>query len=140
MWLFLNDAMVSIVAHRTKPGHLMVRARFRGDLERLFPRARVTRTPAADYLFRCTVARSTFAMRMAKAIGDIDYPNFKGSVDHADTKRSAAYMGVWSVMERAQRGLPSVRPGGDLLGDTFELMGGDRGDLEVVDEDERWNR
>ena len=32
MWVFLNDAMVSAVAHRTKPGQLMVRARLAGDL------------------------------------------------------------------------------------------------------------
>lgn len=37
MWICLNDAFLSIVAHRDKPGVLLVRARRPGDIERTFP-------------------------------------------------------------------------------------------------------
>lgn len=111
MWVFLNDAMVSAVAHRTKPGHLMVRARIAGDLERLFPRAKVTRTPDADYAYRCTVTRRLFAMAVSARAESIDYPNFKGSLVGATgsqapstvSNRSRAYHDTWDAMMDAQQ-------------------------------------
>lgn len=103
MWVFLNNAMVSAVAHRTKPGHLMVRARLAGDLERLFPRAKVERTPAADYAYRCTVTRGAFARVLASRAESIDYPNFKGSLAPGDSNRSRAYHDTWDAMMDAQQ-------------------------------------
>jgi hypothetical protein len=41
MWVFLNDSFLSIVAHRTEPGVLLVRARTAGDIEAVFPQAHV---------------------------------------------------------------------------------------------------
>lgn len=113
MWVFLNDAMVSAVAHRTRPGHLMVRARIAGDLERLFPRATVTRTPDADYAYRCTVTRAYFAMVLSQRAEAIDYPNFKGSLAAAKgdqrpstyMARSQAYHRTWDAMMDAQQEL-----------------------------------
>ena len=37
MWIFLSDSFLSIVAHRDKPGVLLVRARRAGDIEAVFP-------------------------------------------------------------------------------------------------------
>lgn len=113
MWVFLNDAMVSAVAHRTKRGHLMVRARLAGDLERLFPGATVERTPNADYAYRCTVTRARFAKVMASRAESIDYPNFKGSLATAKgdqrpstfMARSQAYHRTWDAMMDAQQEL-----------------------------------
>lgn len=106
MWVFLNDAMVSAVAHRTKPGQLMVRARLPGDLERLFPGAKVERTPDADYAYRCTVGRKTFAELLAARAESIDYPNFKGSVAGAGgshpNARYRAYHRTWDAMMDGQ--------------------------------------
>jgi hypothetical protein len=96
MWIFLSDAFLSIVDHRTKPGVLLVRARLRGDLERVFPGARVERTPAADYLYRAEVPRERVASVIADAIRAVDYPNFKGSVREPDRLR--ACHDVWHVM------------------------------------------
>lgn len=102
MWVFLNDAFVSIVAHRDKPDTLMVRARFAGDLQRLFPsRAKqVKRTPSADYLFRVEVPRGEVAEMLSLAALSVDYPNFKASVP--ERWRHDIYAGCWSVMWRAQ--------------------------------------
>lgn len=109
MWVFLNNAMVSIVAHRTKPDHLLCRARIRGDLQRVFPGHRVTRTPDADYLYRCVVSRTEVALELSAAVAAIDYPNFKNSLATAEATsprtRSKAYHRVWDVMMDAQQEL-----------------------------------
>lgn len=37
MWLFTKDSFVSIVQHRTQPNTVLVRARRKIEIERLFP-------------------------------------------------------------------------------------------------------
>jgi hypothetical protein len=101
MWVFLSDAMLSIVRHREDPRSLLVRARQRGDIERVFPHVLVTETPEADYRFRAKVHETVVAAEFEKAIRGIDYDNFKGSV--ANIRRHDAYMGVWSIMHREQQ-------------------------------------
>lgn len=103
MWIFLNDAFLSVVAHTDKPEHLHVRARVAGDLERTFPDAVVTETPHADYRFRADVLRTDVASVLAKRLLAIDYPNFKGSIHHAERARHDSYMEVWRTMEAWQR-------------------------------------
>lgn len=96
MWIFFNDAFLSVVAHRDRPDTLMVRARVRGDIERAFPGVKVTRSPAADYLFRAEVRRGVVAAALSLAASGISYPNFKGSV--RDRDRLETYHDVWDVM------------------------------------------
>lgn len=105
MWIFLSDSFVSIVA--PQPGgavdpekFLIVRARVRGDIERLFPRASVNDSGGTDYRFRAVIDRNTVTARIARAVGDIDYTNFKDTVP---TKaRHDAYFSVWSTMADLQ--------------------------------------
>jgi hypothetical protein len=100
MWIFLNDAFLSIVEDRDDKTRLLVRARVAGDIEKAFPDATVTHTPRADYAYRAFVRREVVAEVIERRVGEIAYPNFKNSVrDHA---RHDAYMGVWSVMRRYQ--------------------------------------
>ena len=49
MWVFLNNAFLSIVEHRENQNILLVRARIKGDIERVFPGVMVHKTPEADY-------------------------------------------------------------------------------------------
>lgn len=100
MWVFLNNAFLSIVRHRAKPQHLLVRARFPDDLARVFPNAMVETTPDADYRYRCTVTRLTVQRAMVAAVKDVTYPNFKNSV--AEHARHEVYSDVWDVMRGAQ--------------------------------------
>ena len=100
MWVYLNNAFLSIVAHRTKRGHLLVRSRFPDDLARVFPAAMVETTPDADYRYRCTVTRAQVQAAMAVAVRDVTYPNFKNSVESA--QRRGIYSEVWEVMREAQ--------------------------------------
>ena len=101
MWIFLSEAFLSIVQHDADSDNLLVRARLKGDIERVFSGYKVSKTPNADYLFRATVPRSVVISALTKAVAQIDYPNFKNSVSHDE--RHDAYLGVWSVMNRAQQ-------------------------------------
>lgn len=100
MWLFLNDAFLSVVAHRDRPDDLLVRARVEGDIERVFPSAVVECTPQADYLFRAAVPRALVERVLADRVRSLDYPNFKDSVEDRD--RARAYHSVWFTMMRLQ--------------------------------------
>ncbi len=107
MWVFLSDAFLSIVAHRTKPGVLLVRARVRGDLERAFPNCRPKLTPAADYRYRAEISTDRVKAAITNRVEMITYDNFKNSV--ADTDRHEAYMRVWAVMHCYQSSLAATK-------------------------------
>lgn len=101
MWIFFNDAMLSIVAHPAKPNTLVVRARAKGDIERVFPGSKVTRTPQRDYLYRTEVERWAVAEAISDRAHDNTATNFKDSV--AENDRHDAYAEVWRVMFRFQQ-------------------------------------
>ncbi len=96
MWLFLNDGFLSIVAHRAKPGVLLVRARKAGDIEAVFPDAKTWADPSADYPHRAEVPAEAVAAAVAERVRGIGYDNFKNSV--RDRSRHDAYMRVWNEM------------------------------------------
>jgi hypothetical protein len=109
MWLFSKEGFFSVVRHSHKPGHLLVRARRREDIDRL-SRLLSTETgreltplvsPDADYLYRLEVPRLDFARVMVRLVEELDYPNFKSAV-HGDPTRDRAYGRVWSIMAETQ--------------------------------------
>ena len=101
MWIFLNNAFLSIVDKGGDGTTLLVRARRKGDIERLFPEALVERTPRNDYRYRARIDRDTVAQTIAESLRAITYGNFKDTVEEAD--RHDAYMGVWQIMHRYQQ-------------------------------------
>lgn len=100
MWIFLTDAMFSVVEDKNNRDQLMVRARLQGDLERYFPGEPVHELENADYRFRVFVRRDLVARMLFSAVRDIDYPDFKSRVEN--DARHKAYYDVWSAMQRAQ--------------------------------------
>jgi hypothetical protein len=109
VWLFTRRGFFSVVNHSYKPGHLLVRARVREDIDNM---ARLLAqesgrpftplvTPDADYRYRLEVPRADFARAMARLVEELDYPNFKTAV-HGDPRRDRAYGRVWSVMAELQ--------------------------------------
>lgn len=52
MYIFAQHGILSIGAHRTKPGMLMVRAVAREDLKHYWPNAKIIEVAEADYRFR----------------------------------------------------------------------------------------
>lgn len=100
MWIFLNDAFLSIVRDRGDVDQLLVRARIKGDIESAFPDAKVSHTPDADYAYRAFLPRRDVAATIERRVQAIDYPNFKNSV--RDHRRHDAYVEVWRAMLRYQ--------------------------------------
>lgn len=112
MWVFLNDAFLSIVDSKaavtkkknTKPKAddvLLVRARLKGDIERVFgEHVQVTKTPLRDYQFRALITRKEVQEVLAREVNRVTYGNFKNSV--TNNKRHDVYEYVWSAAYRLQ--------------------------------------
>ena len=101
MWIFLNNAFISIVDKGDPTGKtLLVRARRRVDLERAFPAANIVAGVGTDYRYRARIDRTVVAGRLALAVQDIRYGNFKSAVMEPD--RHDTYMAVWDAMYRFQ--------------------------------------
>ena len=122
MWVCLNDAFFSIIEDDLDPGVLIVRARVKGHIEKVFPKVKVTILPERDYRFRCSVDRETVAQAMATEVRRIDYHNFKDSV--VDEELHDAYMSIWSVMFRLQAKLYGYKTAGKNWYKTYRDYGG----------------
>jgi hypothetical protein len=105
MWIFAKSGFFSAVQHFDDANLIHVRARFRGDLERLCEAndvaANVAETPSNDYPFRMDFERSVWRKIVADEAGAVDYSNFKSAV-HDGTSRDRAYMDVWAALRRAE--------------------------------------
>lgn len=100
MWICLNNAFFSIVEPKPASDSLLVRARRKGDIEKVFPAAKVDRTPGRDYLYRALISRELVAAAIADQVRAVTYPNFKNSVQ--DRKLHSAYGRFWHVMADVQ--------------------------------------
>lgn len=99
MWLFTRGNFLSIVQDLDNRNNLLVRARYDGDIEELFPSAMVRKTPKADYLYRASIDRTEVMEVVAEQVAEIDYANFKS----ANPKhRQHDLMKIWNVMYDAQ--------------------------------------
>ena len=100
MWIALNNSFLSIVRKQPRDTFLTVRARVEGDIERVFPNAKVQVGGGTDYKFRARVGQKIVADAIAKQITGINYSNFKNSVMEDD--RHDAYFGIWRAMMSMQ--------------------------------------
>lgn len=100
MWIIGNDFFLSMVAKDCARDELLVRARCPGDIEKIFPEAKVFESLDTDYRYRAVLKRATIAAAMAGEVQRIAYSNFKSSV--ADDKLHDAYMGVWTILSKLQ--------------------------------------
>ena len=120
MWIFLNDSALSIVAHRNNPDALLVRARIEGDIDRVFPEARVDHTPEFDYAYRAVVSREEVSLTIASNLESIQYDNFKNSISADDQDRHMAYLELWAIMRGYQEDMagraPLLRGAGRISG------------------------
>ena len=65
MWLMFSDCFLSVVRKNCGPGEILVGARRRGDIERMFPSAKVTEDTKTDYLFGRSSIRRRSSRRSA---------------------------------------------------------------------------
>lgn len=103
MWIFTSNAFVSIVEHRDDPAKLIIRGRFKGDVDRFLGAPIEIETPDADYRFRATAKRADVEAAIQRAAQAINYDNFKGSMPTRPDWRHRVAMRVWQVMAAAQR-------------------------------------
>ena len=109
MWITSKHGFYSVVQIRTDKNLLMVRARVRGDLEKLLEISgqverncpEIISTPENDYPFRIIVARDLWENTLAPSLyKDIDYPNFKNTI--TDGERHRIYSAAWAVYRQLQ--------------------------------------
>src|SRR6202021_3335455 len=100
MWIMTNNGYLSIVSKECGPAELLVRARRAGDIEKVFPNAKVTRQTDSDYLYRAILPRDVVKRAFAAMIDLIDYPNFKDSVEQSPSQ--PAYVSVWGESPELQ--------------------------------------
>ena len=113
MWVCLSNSFLSIVHKDCGPDELLVRARRPGDIEAVFPEAKVVKSTDTDYLFRAVISRACVAATIAAEVSAIDYNNFKNSVKN--NRLHDAYAAVWSIMVKLQPTRPYSGRGGRLL-------------------------
>jgi hypothetical protein len=108
VWAFLTCGFYSIIQHRDDPELLLVRARVKGDLEKLKEKylpnlGKIVYMPTADYPYRALAWRVEVADAAKLAILDINYTNFKSEVSKQQgSARHDLYMRVWGVMKHAE--------------------------------------
>ena len=94
-----NGGWVSIVAHRYKPDHLMVRARTRDHILSMWPNAEVyTLEVPHDYQYRADILREDVAEALSLYAGNIEYDDYKSSV--IDSDLYSALVAIWTVLVR----------------------------------------
>lgn len=99
MWIYTDKGFYSIVEDRNDPKLLLVRARVAGDIERLWPKAKVQHTQDRDYAYRARISRTSVSATLALAIREIDYDNFKDRVvEKGEGERAYWYGRIWSIM------------------------------------------
>ncbi len=64
MWIMTNNSYLSIVSKDCGPAELLVRARRAGDIEKVFPDAKVIRHTNSDYLYRASTISITRTSRI----------------------------------------------------------------------------
>lgn len=121
MWIMLNDAFFSIVKKDCARDELLVRARRRGDIEKVWPSAVVTEYNRSDYLFRAKIKAKDVVEALDGEVRRITYDNFKNSVQDEDLHD--AYMRVWTAMAEVQESPPY----GGLLASAFPATHDARG-------------
>ena len=102
MWIALNNSFLSIVQNRNNSSELLVRARVKGDIERVFPQAETFEDLSADYRYRALIKRDLVEKALASQVSEINYDNFKNSISKDEYQRHDAYLKVWDNLRTLQ--------------------------------------
>ena len=96
MWIGLNDGWLSIVKNLYDEKTLLVRARSLKHLTNVFPECDYFKDSSADYPYRAFITREVVADVIANRLMEIEYPNFKNSVE--DDKLHNVYNTLWNEL------------------------------------------
>jgi hypothetical protein len=100
MWIFSSQGFLSIVKHSDKPNILIVRSRFQGHIERIFPKVRVEEDATRDYKYRSELPANEVSKAVTKLVSEIDYDNFKNSLDMNDERYFESCIDVYNSVAR----------------------------------------
>jgi putative AlgH/UPF0301 family transcriptional regulator len=100
MWIFTQNSFLSIVKHNQKGNLLVVRSRFKGHIQRIFPKARVLEDANRDYRFRVELPIREVSKVIARLVSEIDYDNFKNSLNIYDGKYLDCCLDVYNAVAR----------------------------------------
>ena len=104
MWLFTQNSFISVVQHRQQPHDVLVRARVKSHLARLFPQKQIQEDAEADYRYRLIVPKIEFAKVVSEYImQSLDYDNFKAAQDTGDPAWTRFLHAVWTEGLRLQK-------------------------------------
>ncbi len=106
MWIFLNNAFISIVQKPDDKDTLTVRARVKGDIARAFPGTKEKAGGGTDYAYRAKVKREVVAKTISDQIMALDYDNFKNSI--SDNEHHNLCAKVWHVAYAHQNRMGQV--------------------------------
>ncbi len=116
MWLITKYGFFSVVQKSgSSKDELTVRSRVRADLESLklkyLPElGMITESASTDYRYRAKAKRSDVMAALVKAVGDIDYSNFKDEVAKVQgTSRAHVYGEIWHTLHKLQTTLPTPK-------------------------------
>lgn len=106
MWLLTKNSFISVVQHREQPDNVLVRARVKKHLERLFPHKvnEIYADSEADYKYRLLVSKKELAeVLSAYILNDLNYDNFKASQEADDPAWMRFLHAVWAEGLKLQK-------------------------------------
>ncbi|HVT12183.1 MAG TPA: hypothetical protein VHE55_07945 [Fimbriimonadaceae bacterium] len=96
MYVFTDNAFLSILAHASDERLLEVRARYSGDIERTFPESEVAFNAGADFPYSTSVSRERAAERIALRVQHVGYHHFNPTSE--EPWRQSIYEQVESIL------------------------------------------
>ncbi len=96
MYVFTDNAFLSIVAHERDERLVEVRAQFKGDIERTFPETEVAYNVGEDFPYSTSVSRDRAAERIALRVQHIGYRHFNPSSE--EPWRQQLYRNVEEIL------------------------------------------
>ena len=107
MWIHSEKGFLSIVEFIGSPDNLLVRARYDGDIERIFGEDTYVMAGAgSDYEFRAVVPREQVSAVIHRMVDEISYPNFKDRMENVHRRQHSDYLG--SIH-------PAIKPSTDMV-------------------------
>ena len=100
MWIFTQRGFLSIVKHADKPNVLIVRSRFQGHIERIFPKAIVEEDAMRDYRYRVELPQREVSKAIGELVLEIKYDNFKNSLDMNDERYFESCVEIYNTVAR----------------------------------------
>jgi hypothetical protein len=102
MWIMTTDGFFSVVKKPGQEKEITVRSRVKTDLEKLLNKLNseisIQEGVGTDYPFRVVMSQTDWADYLQKTAMDIEYDNFKNTLDSSDHHRHEAYFKCWSAL------------------------------------------